>query len=385
MFFPYADENPPHARKPWVNWALIAVNVLIFFQFAGGPEYRDIVMRYGFKPAQFEPLTLLTSLFLHGGFMHIAGNMWFLFLFGDNVERRCGHLLYFIAYIMCGVAGDISHFVFFPNSNVPSIGASGAIFGVLGMYLFFFPRNRIKVIFFIFFFIQRAAISAIWVIGLWFVFEVISSSMQTMGGVESGVGHLAHSGGFVVGAALAGIFTMLGLVEHEDDHLLAVMSGRARPRRSYSSDDEIEAAEYRLERSPYAAPVDDGRGAIVQLLHAGRTDEARRAWRRYAFDHAEGVLPVREQLEVALALDKNGERGVARDAYERLINAYPNEQPFAAEANLALAGMLLQELKESGDAREVPMIQRLLLRAAETHPQQNRRALAQKWLEALAH
>ena len=252
------------------------------------------------------------------------------------------------------------------------------------MYLFFFPRNRVKVVFALLFFVRFATIGAVWVIGMWFLIELISSGMQNARGIQTGVAHLAHSGGFVVGAVLAALLTTLGLVENDGNSLWAVLTGRAGPRHVY--DEDVSDANYQLERSPHAAPVNvpDERGTIVALLHAGRIDEARRAWRRYAFDNHEGVLPVREQLEVALAMDKHGERGIARDAYERLIKSYPTAQPFAAEANLALAGMLLQELNESGNTHEVPLIQGLLRQAASTHPQQTRRALAEKWLSALA-
>jgi membrane associated rhomboid family serine protease len=390
MFFPYADDNPPEARVAWMNWLLIIINVLVFVNFGLSPNYQQTVLRYGFTPAYFRTETLFTSLFLHGGLGHLAGNMWFLYLFGDNVENRCGPLKYLACYILSGVTGDLCHWAFFPNSAIPSIGASGAIAGVMGMYLFFFPYNRVRVFLLLFIFIQRLSISAIWVIGLWFGMELLYSHMQTLqGGQGGGVGHLAHAGGLIAGFLLAAFMTMLGLVRNEGDHLFAVMTGRGRPRRSPYLDEERNAAfpgfgaDAEFVRRP-TLDVADPRVNIVALLHAGRIDEARRAWRKYAFDNHDGVLPAREQLEVALALDKQGERSAARDAYERLIKAYPNEQPYAAEANLALAGMLLQELKENGDQREVPLIAGLLRRVADSHPYPQRRALAEKWLQAIS-
>ncbi|MCY3020939.1 MAG: rhomboid family intramembrane serine protease [Planctomycetota bacterium] len=380
MFFPYADEPPREGRFPWMNWLLIAANVLVFLWLSPQSDYEQTVLRYGFVPLGFRPITLLTATFLHANLMHLLGNMWFLHLFGDNVENRCGPWKYLLVYLVCGVAGDAGQYLFFPESRIPSIGASGAIFGVLGMYLFFFPANRIRVFYFFFILVGRVAVRAIWVIGLWFGMELLYSHIQTATGMESGVGHLAHSGGFIAGVALATLFTALGLVPFYGDDLVALLSGKA-PRREPVPPPDHTGGPAPVTPAPDA--VADPRNEIVALLHAGRTDEARRAWRRFAFDNHADALPVREQLEVALALDKNGQRGAAREAYERLLAAYPNEQPFAAEASLALAGMLLQALKESGDAHEVPLIEDLLRRVVESHPYEARRALARKWLEAV--
>ena len=381
MFIPYADDAPTDGRFPFVTYTLIALNVWVFATLASSPNYVQTVMQWGFIPGEFNPSTLITCLFLHGDFFHLLGNMWFLYLFGDNVESRCGHFKFLSAYLLAGVAGDLSHFAFFSNSMVPTIGASGAVFGVMGMYLFFFPANRVKLVYWIFILIGTISVRAIWVIGIFALMEVLYSRMQTMGGVESGVGHLAHSGGFLCGAATATFYTAAGWVRSDGANLWSHLRGGARVRNSRYADENVIDAEYEV--LPRRALETDGRAEILQSLHAGRIDEARRKWRRYAFDNQEGVLPVREQLEIALALDKHGERGIARDAYERLLASYPNQQPYAAEANLALAGMLLQEMKETGDRHETPLVERLLRRAAETHPLEPRRELATRWLEAL--
>src|SRR4051812_8337657 len=105
MFFPYADDNPPEARFPWMNWLLIGANIAVFLATATRPDFEKIVLQYGFTPADSSTLTLFTSMFLHAGFAHLAGNMWFLYLFGDNVENRCGPLKYLFCYLVCGVAG----------------------------------------------------------------------------------------------------------------------------------------------------------------------------------------------------------------------------------------------------------------------------------------
>jgi len=389
MLIPYSDDAPREGRSPWMNWTLIAINIWAFVAFAMNPDYEEFVKHYGFTAKYFSPITLITAMFLHANFAHIAGNLWFLHLFGDSVENRCGPFKYLFCYMASGIAGSLVQYSFFSDSAVPSIGASGAIAGIMGMNLFFFPGSRVKLFYWVIFFVGTTSVRAIWAIGAWFVIEFISSQMQTIQHMETGVAHLAHAGGFIAGLLFAGILTATRVVRNDGMHLLAYLSGSSPdPRGYYRGRNGVVTQEIEEEERParYRRTIDappDALTTILALLRASRTEDARRAWRKYAFDNHEGVLPAREQLEIALALDKNGDRSAARDAYERLINNYPNEQPFAAEANLALAGMLLAELKENGDHREVPFIESLLQRAARTHPYEARRQLAERWLQAI--
>ena len=199
MLFPYADDAPPERTLPWMTWLLIAVNTMIFAAYGSSPDYDDIVSRYGFTPAEFNVPTMFTSMFMHASWLHLLGNMWFLYLFGDNVENRTGPFKYLLAYLICGLAGDYSHYMFFSDSTIPSIGASGAIFGIMGMYLMLFPRNRVRVFYFLFILIGRISVPAFWVIGLFAGMEFLYSRMLAGGGMDSGIGHLAHAGGFVAG------------------------------------------------------------------------------------------------------------------------------------------------------------------------------------------
>lgn len=379
MFFPYADDPPRERRFPWINWLLIAVNCWVFFRFGGRPDYDYFVERWGFIPAQFDLVTMITSMFLHGSILHLLGNMWFLYLFGDNVENRIGPFKYLSAYLLCGLAGDLFQYAFFPNSEVPSVGASGAIFGIMGMYLYFFPGNRVRTFILLFIFPWWVEISAAWVIGFSFVLELLYARAQTLSGIEGGIGHLAHTGGFAAGAALAVLYQASGGVrtygESIRDRLIGPVTDHA-----YDDDGRPHEGE---DAGLFTKPHSDLRREIVALLDGGRIEQARRTWRRYAFDNHELVLPPREQLEIALALHRNGDRSAARDAYERLLKHYPNDQPYAAEANLALASILLQDFKETGDRRATPLIASLLQRAAESHPYRARRDLALRWLHAL--
>jgi membrane associated rhomboid family serine protease len=245
MVFPLYDDNSDRLTTPVVNYILIAVNVLVFvflqglgsndrftYAFSTVPAEivtgRDVVtpdrvlvepmtgqrlVVPGLQPTPFTVyLTLITSMFMHGGFAHIAGNMLFLWIFGDNVEDRMGHVRYLIFYLICGVLASLAHVYLTlvvstdPSSLfIPSLGASGAISGVLGGYLLMFPTRRVTVILFRF----LTDVPAYVAIGIWFVFQLISGLGLLGGGSQTGgVAYAAHVGGFVAGLVLVKIFTI---------------------------------------------------------------------------------------------------------------------------------------------------------------------------------
>src|SRR5579859_2266516 len=143
MFIPIGDDNPTE-RTPYVNYALIAINVAVFlFSGMGDPENSSAI-RWAMVPADLRWQTLFTNLFLHASWMHLIGNMWFLWIFGDNVEDRLGHLGYVAFYFVCGLGADTAHILSNPSSEVPTLGASGAISGVMGAYAVFYPRQPVK-------------------------------------------------------------------------------------------------------------------------------------------------------------------------------------------------------------------------------------------------
>lgn len=236
MVFPLADDNSDRTITPVVNYLLIAINVLVFvfpqqmgtndrftLEFSAVPEriltgkneeipgrvLQDPVTgsRLQLPSVPATPgsvyLTLLTSLFLHGGIAHILGNMWFLWIFGDNIEDVLGHWRYLLFYLVCGVLASLAQVgataVFNGNPDTPSLGASGAISGVLGAYLLLFPQRRVTAI--VFRFITQ--VPAFVAIGVWFVFQVISGvGTLGVGSQLGGVAYAAHVGGFVAGLAL---------------------------------------------------------------------------------------------------------------------------------------------------------------------------------------
>ena len=203
MFFPYKDDNP-RILFPFVTFGIITLNVLIFlgqFWISGNDPGigKSLVYMYGFVPAEFNPLTIFTSMFMHGGFAHIIGNMWFLYIFGDNVESILGHVKYFIFYLACGIGAALGQFFVEPASQVPMIGASGAVAGVLGAYMIRFPKARVHVLVVIIIFITTFVVPAQIVLGLWFLMQ-LSGGLGSLGvDTTGGVAWFAHIGGFIIG------------------------------------------------------------------------------------------------------------------------------------------------------------------------------------------
>ncbi len=203
MFFPYKDDNP-RVLFPFVTFGIITLNVLVFlgqFWISGNdPDIgKSLVYMYGFVPAEFNPLTIFTSMFMHGGFAHIIGNMWFLYIFGDNVESILGHVKYFMFYLACGIGAALAQFFVEPASQVPMIGASGAVAGVLGAYMIRFPKARVHVLAVIIIFITTFVVPAQIVLGLWFLMQ-LSGGLGSLGvDTTGGVAWFAHIGGFIIG------------------------------------------------------------------------------------------------------------------------------------------------------------------------------------------
>ena len=205
---PIGDDDSSRRIVPVVTYILIALNVLFFLvELSGGDAF---VMKWAFVPSRFlanmggEFLTLFTSMFMHGGWLHLGGNMLYLWIFGDNVEDRFGHLGYLIFYLLCGLAATALQLAFSLSSNIPNLGASGAIAGVLGAaYILLFPRTRVSVL-------QGTRVipvPALIVIGFWFVLQLFSGIGSIASAADTGgVAYMAHVGGFVAGFLLAFLF-----------------------------------------------------------------------------------------------------------------------------------------------------------------------------------
>lgn len=223
--FPLRDDNPT-LKPPYITYAIIVANVAawVFLQgYGADPTLAQSVCRLGAIPGellgtvpagtrvpigpesvcvisgQADWTTTLSSMFMHGGWMHLIGNMWFLFVFGDNVEDSMGPFRFSVFYIVCGLAAVVAQMLSDPASSVPMVGASGAIGGVMGAYAVLYPRARVQTLLVLGFFVSRIAVPAVFMLGYWFVIQVVSSIPVANG--EGGVAFWAHIGGFLAGVA----------------------------------------------------------------------------------------------------------------------------------------------------------------------------------------
>ena len=208
--FPLRDTQPSYSR-PVVTVLLIALNLLVFlFELSLDPYSRnEFFAVYGFVPDQFAWQSVLTSMFLHGGWMHVLGNMWFLWIFGDNIEDILGHAKFLLFYVACGVAAAMAQFLISPDSRLPVIGASGAIAGVMGAYMVRFPHARIVSLVTVVFFITTVEVPAWLMLILWFFMQFFNSlgSIGYSHASQGGVAFAAHVGGFLAGIALVSLLS----------------------------------------------------------------------------------------------------------------------------------------------------------------------------------
>lgn len=239
MFFPYKDDNP-RILIPYVTYSIIILNALVFFYQFGLDliAEREFTLKFGLIPATFSDvslsqivnnysyrisqaigrpvtlnvipgspwLTIFTSMFLHGGFAHIIGNMWFLWIFGDNVESAFGHKRFAIFYLLSGLGAAFAQVFINVSSMIPMIGASGAIAGVLGAYMLRFPRARVHVFIFLFIIITTIQTPAFVVIGIWFLIQLTSGIGSLGPDTTGGVAWFAHIGGFITGIIFERLF-----------------------------------------------------------------------------------------------------------------------------------------------------------------------------------
>jgi membrane associated rhomboid family serine protease len=330
--------NPP--GTPLVNYALVAANVAVFVlvalplsgvaadphdpllreyvqaiaqQYGGRVPLREIlsqvsaydlvVFRYGYRPASPSIVALFTSLFLHAGFAHLAGNMLFLWIYGDNVEYRLGRLRYLGAYLLSGVVATLAHALFAARSSLPLVGASGAISGVLGFYFVWFPRNRVQILLF-FPFLARVSVPARALLALYIIVENLLPFLFSRG--VAGIAHGAHIGGFIAGALLAwtGDRRLLGTPG-------AVASQRAD-----------------------GPPATD----LASALANGDYAAAARAYFALPAGQDRRVLAPRESIALANWLQQQGQDRAALVVYRRHVRDYPRG-PLLAEAHLG-AGLV---------------------------------------------
>ena len=223
MLIPIRDENRKKTA-PIMTSIFLLINAGVFiYQFVQGEAAQAFVYRFGAIPWEIvnfqelpdlkpmfrspvpSPLTLITSMFIHGGFLHLIGNMLYLWIFADNVEALTGHVRFFWFYLCCGIAAALTHVLFAPDSIIPMIGASGAISGVLGAYFIKFPKAKVHLLFFFFIVVKVFRVSAPMMLGIWFLFQILNG-LLIQNTAEAGVAWFAHIGGFLAGLILIFLF-----------------------------------------------------------------------------------------------------------------------------------------------------------------------------------
>jgi len=339
MFLPIGDTPNPRGT-PYVNYLLIAANVAVFLLVSlplttqrpdlndpllldylhtlgvrGAISARDVlqhvsaydlfVFRYGYRPAEPSLLTLFTAMFLHGGWLHLAGNMLFLWIFGDNVEHRLGRVGYLLLYLSSGVAATLFFAMFVPQSTVPLVGASGAISGVLGCYFLWFPRNQVKVFIFLFPFIMNTfLIPARLVLGFFLIIDNIIPFLLTTG-EGGGVAHGAHIGGFLAGLGLA-----FGIDRWPQRKLSAnPFQSRANP-----------ASPQPAAGEPLLNPAEH----FIHYLRHSRLGEAANLFLSFKDTNLRNRLPELELIQLGENLSKRGDHDLALAVFRRFISDRPN-------------------------------------------------------------
>jgi membrane associated rhomboid family serine protease len=205
----------PSRTTPYVTITIIVLNALAWLFELGLPDdVRQIFLTaYGVVPANFQPFTLMTSMFLHGGWMHVIGNMWYLWIFGDNVEDRLGHGRFIFFYLLCGIIAALGQIAIDPNSTLPTVGASGAIAGVMGAYFVLYPRSRVLTLITVLFWWELFELPAVVLLGFWFLMQLINAGAVAVTASSSGgggVAFMAHVVGFI-----AGMIMVLALRQRE--------------------------------------------------------------------------------------------------------------------------------------------------------------------------
>ncbi len=212
---PLKDDNPT-TTYPYITVGLIIINGLIFiYELSLGRHFEHFLNKYGAipvfvlnmtSPIEYPPpyITVFTSMFLHGGFFHIAGNMLYLWIFGNNIEDSMGHLRFVVFYLISGIIAVYTFSIVNPHSTIPMVGASGAVSGVLGAYLILFPRAKVLTLIPFGFYMQIVKVPALFVLGMWIVIQLINGMVS--GGAGGGVAWFAHVGGFLAGIVLVGLF-----------------------------------------------------------------------------------------------------------------------------------------------------------------------------------
>ncbi|MCX8082344.1 MAG: rhomboid family intramembrane serine protease [bacterium] len=341
--FPVRDEYGVK-RFPFFVVLIIILNVVIFFLYGTKPEYENIVMQYGFIPSRFSPLTLFTSMFLHGGILHLGFNMWYLWLLGDNIEDRWGHIPFILFYLSGGIFSSLLYSVLIPETmrNIPTIGASGAISAVLGAYAVLFPKSTITFKYFLFAIILKFGefeiYAWVWLL-LWFIQQAISTILMGKGITTDTVAFGAHFAGFIYGM-LIGIGTKIYKeakyrenVAMGKNMLFQVLGDKQIIQRTMEEDSDIKQMKTK----------------IVETMEEENKYAASEVYAQLIRKYPEVVLPEKLQYEIAQVFEKRNMLHQAETAYRNFIINYPFSK-LADNALLSL-GKIFKQTGEEEKAR----------------------------------
>jgi membrane associated rhomboid family serine protease len=383
VLIPIGDE-PHEPGTAWVNHGLIAANVLVMILVGGWqetPEFVKVIKRWGYLPSEPRVDTLFSSLFLHGGMLHLFGNMLFLWIFGDNVEARLGHARYLVAYLATGAAATLTYGAVHPDGTQHLIGASGAISGVQGMYFLGFPKNRVRVLVFFIFILQVVHVPARWIIGFWFVVNDLIP-MLTGRHISDNVAHAAHLGGFA-----AGIATYLLLkpwLREAERRAAGIATGGAtffagtgargwgKSADPYAGGRTRPPPDWGTAPPPGLAPEE----AILALWQGGRFTEAAQVLADRLRTGRPPSLPETEYFRLCVYLYERGQFDDARRAFHAFLAAHPRSRN-APAASFALGMIYARRDHDPAHARP------FLEQALRAHPDPAVREQARQEIENL--
>ncbi len=355
MFFPYSTDKPTK-RFPVVTVSLIGINILIFLLTLERAE--TVFDSFGFIPAAHFWPGIFTNLFLHGGFLHLIFNMWFLWLFGDNVEDKLGRLFFIGFYFFGGVVANLVYAFFVTEEmlNVPCIGASGAVSAIMGAYIVFFPRVRIRALsaFFnyapflssrphsntaFFRYVIKIHCSAFLLIGLWFAGQIFSAFRGAGAGAISGVAYSAHIGGFLFGILFSAAVSFF------------MPDAKIKEKKEQEREEEIECLERIInkKKEKEAASFEDYKKKIESLLNESNTEDALELYRQFVNEDIPGNLSLRNQKIISELFLKRGEKDFAFQALIKIVLNYP-DKPEAAEAECRIGLICSRDFKNPSEA-----------------------------------
>jgi len=364
MILPIGDDNPKE-KTPYVHYAIMIVNVLVFFHVAGfrsAAEYERFYRTWGLVPAAFNVVSLFTSMYLHAGLMHLAGNMLFLWIVGDNVEDRVGHVGYLVFYHAAGAVATLAHAWAYPASTMPLVGASGAISGMMGAYAVFFPHAKIKIWYWVWlFFTNVVYVSAKWAVALWFLEQLLLR--WATGAAGSGVAYEAHIGGLVFGVATAAVLRETLLREQDTVRRIVRPRPAGGPTLQWVTDADgrrvFEAEVARPSAGDLPPQANDLKG-LTSSLAEGDLRTAYRYFTRATSAAGGSAIDPATMMKLGGALVMTGQYGPAARVYEVVVETYPDASD-TPEAAFRLGTILSRSFRDYTRARD------FLVRAQQTH------------------